>query len=269
MTDPGFFNQFLIWPSINVLMVFYKVFTIAQIPGPLGWSIIAMTIVIRGVLYPLTAKQMDSAKKMQDLKPELDKIKSKYKDDKKMIQQEQMKLYQKHGINPAAGCLPLLLQFPILIALYRMFLGILNAGSIDETVQQINQVVYAPWLKIESLDLGFFGLNLADRPSQWQELGWWLLAVPVITGVLQWYQTKQMMPSPTKDSKQLVKKTNKNGKKDESFGTEMQKQMAFIMPIMIGFFAYNFPLGLSLYWNTFTVFAFFTHRHRQKKSTNK
>ncbi|OGK54697.1 hypothetical protein A3B56_01715 [Candidatus Roizmanbacteria bacterium RIFCSPLOWO2_01_FULL_45_11] len=266
MTDPTIFNQFLIWPFINALMVFYAAFRWAMIPGALGWAIISLTLVVRGALHPLTAKQLESARKMQELKPHIDKLQKKHKDDKQKLQQEQLKLYQEHGINPAAGCLPLLLQFPILIALYRMFLGLLSNGNLSETVDHINQIVYAPWLKIESLDLSFFGLNLAQQPSAWKEAGWWLLLIPVITGVLQWYQTKQMMPKPAEQSVEDMKKGKGKEKEkgNDNFAAELQKQMAFIMPVMIGFFAYNFPLGLSLYWNTFTVFSLV---NTNKKST--
>lgn len=259
MTDPTFFNQYLIWPFINILMVFYKAFTIAAIPGALGFSIIGMTLVIRGVLHPLTVKQMESAEKMNKLKPEMDKLKEKHKDDKQTLQKEQMKLYQEHGINPAAGCLPLLLQFPILIALYQMFIGVLSSGTPAETVDHINQIVYAPWLKIDSLNLNFLGMNLASKPSEWQQYGIWMFAVPVITAALQWYQTKQMMPATP------VKKLKKGEKEEENFAAELQKQMTFMMPLMIGFFSFNFPLGLSLYWNTFTIFALYRKNKTDKK----
>lgn len=261
MTDPTFFNQFLIWPFINALMLFYAAFRWAMIPGALGWSIIALTVVTRGALHPLTAKQLESARKMQELKPHIDKLHEKHKNDKQKLQSEQLKLYQEHGINPAAGCIPLLLQFPILIALYRVFLGLLSNGNLTETVDHINQIVYVPWLKIESLDLWFFGLNLAQQPSAWKEAGWWLLLIPVITAVLQWYQTKQLMPKPVEQ-----KEVKKDTKTDENFAAEMQKQMAFIMPIMIGFFAYNFPVGLSLYWNTFSAFSLINPLQRKKAS---
>lgn len=130
-------------------------------------------------------------------------------------------------------------------------------------VSEINKVVYLPILKINSLDLSFFGFNLASKPSDWQKLGWWLLAVPVITGLLQYWQTKLMTPATQKtDNKEQITslagrqaKNKDEKKKDEDMGTVMQKQMSIMMPLMIGFFAYSFPLGLSLYWNTFTVFG--------------
>src|SRR3989344_6905356 len=140
MTNPTIFNQLLIWPFINLLMVFYKFFEIARVPGAFGLAIIALTLTIRGALQPLTKKQMESARKMQMIKPHIDELNKKHKDDKKKLQEEHMKLYKQHGINPAAGCLPLLLSFPILIALYQVFLQVLGNGnsSIQDTIASIN-----------------------------------------------------------------------------------------------------------------------------------
>jgi len=261
MFDPNnIFNTILIIPILNVLIGLYKLLLIVRIPGALGFSLILLTILIRLILHPLTVKQLISARKLSQLKPELDKLNALYKTDKVRLQQEQLKLYQREGINPAAGCLPLLLQMPILIALYNLFFQLLNNPDISAVVDGINKVVYLPILKISTLDLSFLGFNLASKPSQWQQHGWWLLLVPVVTGLLQYWQTKLMTPNTASTGaavqKNAIKKIDgKEEKKEEDMGTTMQKQMSIMMPVMIGFFAYSFPLGLSLYWNTFTIFA--------------
>ena len=85
-----------------------------------GIAIILLTIIIRLITFPLTHKQLASAKAMQDLQPHIKKIQEKYKDDKEKINQETMNLWKEHKVNPAAGCLPLLVQFPILIAIFRL-----------------------------------------------------------------------------------------------------------------------------------------------------
>lgn len=180
-----------------------------------------------------------------------------------------MKLYKEHGVNPAGGCLPLLVSFPILIALYRVFIDVLSTGSVDEAIRQINEVVYFPFLQIQNLNLNFFGINLASKPSQWQEFGWWLLAIPVLTGVLQWYQFKstpgmgasQAAPIGNKPKNGNVKKEEK----PEDFARSMQKQMALFFPIMIGYAAYNFPVGLAIYWNTFSLMTIWTQKSQQKR----
>jgi YidC/Oxa1 family membrane protein insertase len=267
MTNPNLWNQILIWPITNILVAFYKLFEWLHIPWPLGWAVILMTIVIRLILYPLMHAQLKSAKKMQDLKPHLDALTAKHKDDKTALQQAQMALYKEHGVNPAAGCLPLLVQMPVLIALYNVFYQVLNAGNLTKIVAEINGIVYAPWLKLSHIDLTFFGTNLAVKPSQWQSQGWWLLAIPVITGLLQWYQSKLMMPKPggqaasknqsVKASRELsVKESDKKAEKPAGdTAAEMQQQMAIISPLMFAFFAFQFPLGLALYWNVFGLFG--------------
>lgn len=256
MTNPTLWNQLLVWPIINLLMVFYKFFEWLHIPGPLGFAVIGLTIAIRLLLYPLMAAQMKSAKKMQQLKPHLDAINAKHKDDKKALQQAQMDLYKQHNINPAAGCLPLLIQMPVLIALYNVFYQVLQNGNAAKLVSDLNHVVYSSSLKLTSLDLSFFGSSLGVKPSQWQSHGYWLLAIPVITAALQWWQSKLMLPQAVSAPAQALKKTDaKNEKAPEDTAAEMQKQMAMITPIMFGMFAYQFPLGLALYWNVFGLFG--------------
>lgn len=247
------FNALFLIPILNILIGIYKLLEAIHIPGALGFSLILLTALIRVILYPLTNVQLKSAQKLNKLKPQLDKLASKYKHDKTRLHQEQLMLYKKAGINPAAGCLPLLLQMPILIALYNLFFQILTSGDLPHVVEEINKVVYFSFLKISSLELSFFGVNLAYKPVEWQKYGSWLLLVPVITAVLQYWQTKMMAPKDSLNGGSPKQVPDKEKKEDVSVA--MQKQMTIMMPIMIGFFAYSFPLGLSLYWNTFTIFG--------------
>lgn len=251
MTDPNLFNQLLIWPILNVLIGIYKGLTILHIPGAFGWAIIIATLMIRVLLYPLMNAQLKSAKKLNSLKPQLDKLATTHKEDKTRLQQEQLKLYKEAGINPASGCLPLLIQMPILIALYNVFFQVLSASNPTQVVNDINSVVL-PAFRIQSLNVTFFGLDLALKPSSWQTVGFGLLLIPVITAALQYIQSKMMMP---KTPKKEEAKLDKNGKKEEDVSAVMQKQMTIMMPLMIGFFAYSFPIGLALYWNTFSIFG--------------
>jgi YidC/Oxa1 family membrane protein insertase len=261
-------NTLFINPIINLLVALYKLFEFLHVPGPLGFAVIGLTIIIRVILYPLMQAQMKSAKKMSNLKPHLDALNEKHKGDKQGLQQAQLALYKEHGVNPAAGCLPLLIQMPVLIALYNVFYQVLNNGNLQHVVQDLNNVVYSPALRISTLDLTFFGINLGIKPGEWQTHGWWLLSIPIITGLLQWYQSKLMMPTPattvkvapvqvkkkkkSTDTKELVVKEEK---KPEDTAMEIQKQMMMITPVMFGYFALQFPLGLALYWNVFGLFG--------------
>lgn len=262
MTDPNLWNQLLIWPLTNILVGFYRLFEVIRVPWPLGWSVISVTLLVRLILYPLMNVQMKSAKKMSDLKPHLDALNAKHKDDKKALQQAQLELYKEHGVNPAAGCLPLLVQMPFLIAIYNVFNLVLNAKDLSVVIADINKIVYFPWLKISGFDMSFFGIDLALKPSQFQTHGWWLLSIPLITAGLQWYQQKIMLPPTAKVEAKLVsslKEKNalvKPGEKPAGDqAADMQKQMAIISPLMFGFFALQFPLGLALYWNVFGLFG--------------
>lgn len=264
MTDPSLWNQILIWPIMNLLVMFYKLSEWLHLPGPLGFAIIFLTIVMRLILYPLMQAQLKSAKKMAAMKPHIDALNAKHKDDKKALQQAQLDLYKEHGVNPAAGCLPLIVQFPVLIALYNVFYSVFTSGDMTAVVAQINQIVYSPALRLHTMDLSFFGVNLGIKPSSFQTDGWWLLSIPVVTGLLQWYQTKLMMPVKSEQltvdrspSKKISKKNLEDTKAEKKQDTamEMQKQMAMIMPIMFGYFALQFPLGLALYWNIFGLFG--------------
>lgn len=260
------FDAIFIIPILNGLIAFYKLFLLVQIPGALGFALIALTVLIRLVLHPLTISQLKSSRQLSKLKPKMDELNALYKHDKQRLHQEQLKLYKEAGINPAAGCLPLLLQMPILLALYNLFFNLLSNNNIEMVIENVNKVVYMPVLHIDTLELSFFGLNLAYKPSQWQQLGWWLLLVPVVTAALQYIQTKTMMPSPV--VAKTIEKALPEKKKDEDMSTVMQKQMAIMMPLMIGFFAYSFPVGLALYWNTFTVFGIIQQYYLNKKDND-
>lgn len=239
-------HELLIRPILNLLIALYKGLLLIGVPGAFGLAIIALTAIIRGFLSPLTRLQLTSAKKMQELKPKLDELSKKHKGDKVKLQQAQLELYKNAGVNPAAGCLPLLVQIPVFISLYNVFNQVLNGGASGEFMQNLPKLLYHPALQVSHLELNFFGVNLATKPNEWQTAGIGLLLIPVATGLLQFWQTRLMTPATP-----AVK--SPAGEEDSMAG--MQKQMGLIMPVMIGFFALSFPVGLSLYWNTFTLFG--------------
>lgn len=244
------FNTFLIYPIINILVLLYQGLIFIHVPYALGFSIILLTIAIRFLLYPLMTSQLKASKKMQDLAPHISKVKDKHKGDAKRQQQEMMKLYKEHGVNPVAGCLPVLIQFPILIALYSVLNKIVTLNG-NTIVTEINKIIYFDFLKLKTpWDQLFFGIPLGQNPSHLiTTLGSIVLLVPVLTAVLQFLQTKMMM------AKSQANEQKKDKSKEADFATAFQKQSLYIFPAMIGFFSYQFPIGLSLYWNTFTIFG--------------
>jgi YidC/Oxa1 family membrane protein insertase len=240
-------------PIINVVVAIYHVLYDLHIPYPLGFAIILMTAIVRLLLYPVTAAQLKTTRKMQELAPHLSKIKEKHKGDTKRQQEETMALYKAHNINPASGCLPGLVQIVILVfGLYPALLKVINLTP-KQTVEVINQTVYFPFLRLNTAwDTHFFGLSIGKTPQQlFTALGTFgvlIILVPIATAVFQFIQTKMMIPLPAADAP--VKK-----KDEEDFATTFQKQSLYLMPLMIGFFSFRFPIGLSLYWNTFTIFG--------------
>jgi YidC/Oxa1 family membrane protein insertase len=245
------FNTLLFIPIINSLVVLYHVFSFIHLPFALGFSIIALTILIRLLLYPLTNSQLRASKKMQDIAPHINKLKEKHKGDAKTLQAETMKLYKEFGVNPAAGCLPVLIQLPLIWALYSALQLIVKPGA--AVLSQVNHMLYNNSLRLTTpWDTAFFGLPLAQNPSHLlSTIGPLILLVPIATGVFQFIQTKMML-NPKTQNKDGSKKEEK---KKEDFATAFQSQSLYIFPIMIAFFSYGFPIGLSLYWNTFTIFG--------------
>jgi len=212
--------------------------------------------------------QLKSAKKMSDLKPHLDVLNAKHKDNKQALQQAQLALYKEHGVNPMSGCLPTLIQFPILIALYNVFYQMLGSTNISSFLADMNKILYFQFLHLSNIDFSFFGISLAVKPSEWQKYGWWLLSVPLITALLQWYQTKLMLPPASVKNTDIVpvKKDVKDSEKKSDDMGDIQKQMAMITPVMFGFFALQFPLGLALYWNVFGLFGIIQQLQVNKSS---
>lgn len=240
------FNILFTNPITNLLVSLYKALFIFGVPFAFGFAVIFLTIAIRLILYPFVSAQIKSSHKMQKISPHMAKIKAQYKDDKKKQQEELVKLYREYSINPAAGCLPLLIQIPVIWSLYNVLthaVAVNSAGGLSK----INNVLYFDFLKLDKVwDALFFGLPLGASPSALIKTLPLIVLLPVLTGVLQFVLSKMMMPE---------KIPQIPGTKEDDFQAAFQKQSVFIFPVMIGFFSFSLPLGLSLYWNTFTLFG--------------
>jgi YidC/Oxa1 family membrane protein insertase len=237
------FIPILINPLINVLLVFYHLAQAVGLPGPLGWAIVLLTISINLVVYPLKSAQLRSQKKMTELRPHLAELKRVHGHDPARHREEQAKLFKERGYNPAAGCLPLLIQLPVLIGLYNVFFQTLQQKA---ALDHLNNAAYSASLKLTTLDLSFFGLSLATIPSQ-QGFNTPLILLPIVTGALQLILARMTAPAAAPPSS-----------KEASFEDALastQGSMLYIFPVMTAYFAYILPVGLALYWNVTTVFA--------------
>ncbi len=239
----------LSYPLINVIVIIYQILYFLHIPYALGFSIIVLTVIIRLVLYPFVTSQLKATKKMQELNPHLSRLKEKHKNDAKMLQQETMKLYKEFGVNPLSGCLPVIIQLPLIWALYSVLGDVVKYSSAE-----INKILYSDFYKLSKpWDTNFFGLPLAQSPSHLYSAVPLVLMVPVLTGFFQLIQSKMIIFTPAKIPDKNDK--GKEKKKEEDFATSFQTQSTYIFPIMIAFFSWGFPIGLSLYWNTYTIFG--------------
>jgi len=239
-----FFYTFFIVPITNVLVLFYYALYSLHIPYALGFAIIALTAFIRILLYPLMSAQIKASSKMQKIAPHVANLKEKHKGDQKKQQEEMMKLYKEHGVNPAAGCLPTLIQLPVIISLYNVLNSTVSARSVA-SIDKINNILYFPFLKIDKIwDTSFFGLGLFETPSKMLTHAPFVLILPVVAGLSQLVLSKMMM----------LEHASVQPKKDD-FQSAFQSQSLIIFPLMIGFFSYTLPVGLSLYWITLNIFG--------------
>lgn len=240
----GIFTLIVNQPITNLLVLSYQLLTFLHIPFALGFAIILLTFIIRIILFPFTASQIKISKKMQDMAPHISKLKEKHKKDKKKQQEELMKLYSEFGVNPAAGCLPVIIQLPIIWGLYHVLDTAVKVTSLPRLQETVNSLLYFDWLKLTRLwEVTFFGIPLAQSPAQLMGKMPLIVLVPILTGVLQLVFSKMMAPEKPYDAKQ------------DDFQATFAKQSLFIFPVMIGFFSFQLPFGLSLYWNAFTIFG--------------
>jgi YidC/Oxa1 family membrane protein insertase len=239
------FIPILINPLINILLAFYQLAELLHLPGPLGWSVILLTLAIRFAVSPLVRAQLIHQRRLLELKPQLDELKKKHSKDPKRHREEQAKFYKEQGVNPAAGCLPLIVQLPILIGLYQVFLGIFRNHS--SALAHINSVAYFPWLHLTKLNETFFGLNLASSPSSFGMLTPFII-IPFLTAVIQLVLAQMTSPPKT------AKATAKEQSFEEALASS-QGSMAYLFALMIGYLAFSFPIGLALYWNVANIFA--------------
>ncbi len=245
------FHTLFLGPVINLLVLILHGLDAIHIPGSMGFAIIILTLLIRFLVWPFMATQLKSAKKLAELRPQLDELKRKHQKDKQALAAAQMALYKQAGVNPAGGCLPSIIQIPIIIALYQSILILFDNHA---GLSKINEILYpfVPHLgKIP--DPHFLGLNLANKPSEFASAGLFLLLVPVITAGLQFLQSKMMAPKKIAPLKQDTALERQDKLETDDAMATMQSQMMFMMPLMIGFFSWQFPIGLAIYWNTFTI----------------
>jgi YidC/Oxa1 family membrane protein insertase len=235
-------NAFLVHPLMALALFFYA------LVRDFGVAIILLTVAIRLIVYPLYVTQIRSQRAMQELAPAMNELKRKHGKDRQRFAEEQMKLYREHKVNPAAGCLPLLLQLPVLFALYSALVQLgcglghslgaecTSAITHDQARQILLPILPNPIPEGGTLDTSaawipwLNGLHLHDP----------LFILPILAGLFQLIASVMALPA-----KQVV--TNDPNQR-------MFQSMAYTFPLMTVVLGAQFPAGLTLYWIATTVF---------------
>ncbi len=218
-------TQGLYRPIFNTL-----IFLISYMPGhSLGWAIIMLTFLIKLILLAPNQKALKAQKAMQKVQPQLDALKKKHKDNPQKLAEETMKIWQKYKVNPMSSCLPMLIQFPILIALFYVVKGgldFVNPQLLYGGLQNFETSLIQP------VFLGIIDLTKVN-----------VIALPIVVGLLQFGQMRLTLG-----------KSLKNAPTDSPMPM-MNKTMIYVMPLLIAFFTASLPAAVGFYWGASTVFG--------------
>lgn len=209
-------NNFFYLPLFNLLL-----FLSHLLFNNLGLGIIALTVLMRLILLPLSLPTMRYTKKMQDLKPAMDALKKQYGKDKKRLMEEQARLYKEHGVNPLSGCLPNIIQIAVVITLYQVFIHGLQVTEVSSQ--------FLIW------DI--------TKPDKFY-------IIPLLAGISQFIYSAMLTPAVEKHPEKVA---GEDKESVEDMASTMQSQMLFLMPIMTTMIGVALPSGLGLYWVVSTV----------------
>jgi len=220
-------------PVLNVLIALSH-----GLGGSFGLAIIALTIIVRLITWPLNKRQLNSTKALQEMQPKIQELQKKYGKNQQKLQQEMMRLYKEAGVNPL-GCLwPMLVQFPIWIALYQAIMRAL--ATTPENLLDLAQRLYSWGIVNQAIPLSsqFLGLDLGQTASANGGLG---MLLAIIVGGTMWVQQK-MTQAPAVDPRQ----------------ESTSRMMTLMMPVMFGLLTFSFAAGLGLYWATSNIIGIIT-----------
>lgn len=213
------FHELFYRPILNFLIFLYN-----TLPGgDFGAAIIALTLFFRAVFYPLNTKAIKAQKDLQELQPRLKEVQEKYKKDRQKQAEELMKFYKENKVSPFSSITPVLIQFPILIALFQVLTRAFDGNTMEELYSFIS-------IAGEINPIAFGALNLTE-PS---------IILGALAAALTFWQLKMLAPPASqKEPKE---------KQGPDFKTTLQKQTLFLMPLFTLFIASKFAAGLALYW---------------------
>ena len=219
----NFFYIILYQPLFNILIFLYN-----TVPGhDFGIAIILLTLIIRIILFPLSIKAINSQRKLQKLQPKIKDIQDKHKNDRETQAKETLALYKAEKINPFSGLLLALIQLPILIALYKVFWNGLNPKELAFLYNFVANPGHVNEMFLHIIDLSKYNIFFA-----------------VLAGLVQYFQTKMLLP-----------KVQKSEKKGPDMAEMMQKQMTYFLPVFTVIILLKLPSALGLYWIASGIFS--------------
>lgn len=230
MSMKEFFITLIVQPFYNALILLMDFFT-----ADLGIAIIVLTIIFRFILFPLSRSQIRTQIKMREIQEPLKELRKKYKDQPEKQGREMMDLYKKHGVNPFSGILLLLIQLPLLIGFYWVFL---RAG-----LPEINlDLIYASVPRPENISTMFLGIVDMTEKSAF---------LAALVGITQYIQVRILLPKKSKDKDSA----KSEGGTMEEVMKSVQSQMSFVMPIVLTGIAYSFGAIIALYFLVGNIFS--------------
>ncbi len=224
-----FFYAIFYQPLFNLLIFLYNSF------GDLGLAVILITLIVKGALYPISAKATRSQKALRELQPKVKELQEKYKDDKEKQAQKVLELYSKENVSPFSGIFPLFLQFPVIIALFQIFRRGLGADQLIHLYDFISNPEVVDYLSFGFLDL--------SEPN---------IVLALLAGIGQFIQVQMTMPD--------------TGEKSEEggLGSMMKNQMKFVLPVFTIFILSSLPSAVGVYWIITVIFTIFQHKTVKK-----
>jgi len=219
------YNEAIYRPLLNGLVGIY-----ALLPYPdLGLAIMALTVIVRLLLHPALLRGARAQQAMSELQPQLREIQGKFKDDREEQARRTMALYREYGVSPLSGCLPILIQLPVLIGLYRVFWKGITLTD--------RSLLYSFLMSVHDFNPVALGLfNLTERSA----------ALAIAAGVSQFFQAKSLPASPPAAG--------------GDFQAMLKWQTFYVFPLMIAVISWSLPSALALYWTVFNLLAIVQQR---------
>lgn len=224
----GLWQTIVVWPLAKALIYIDQFLVGANVPYHWGFAIIVFTLIVRIVMFPLTLTQIRGMQAQKELQPRLQELQKKYGKDREKLVAEQTRMYQEAGVNPLSGCLPLVLQMPVLFGLYAALVA--TGPSL-----QNSSFFWIPDLSFPHYSQGMGWVSELFNAGEYGRLIGYLI-LPVLLMVSQFAMQKWMSPTaaPGSDDGQM----------------KMMQQMSLMMTLMFGVFTIQVPAGLTLYWVT-------------------